>query len=224
MNYVPGSPDADERGHGTHVAGVIAGKTYGVSKRATVVAVKVTDKNGDSTVSRVLQGLGWVIADAKERGITDTAVINMSFSGSRSSFLNLAVDAAAKSGMTVVVAAGNRGSNATDYSPASVAGAVTVGAIDKRDERVSSSNFGESVDMFAPGVGILSAAHESDSAARYMSGTSMATPYVAGLAACFIAKNNLRGAPIADCIRTVAGWGVGDGRGSADRIAYNANP
>ncbi|KXX76973.1 Subtilisin-like protease 9 [Madurella mycetomatis] len=222
-NLVSDSPDTDETGHGTHVAGIIAGKTYGVAKRATVVSVKILDKNGTSSVSRALRGINWVIDDAKRRGVEKKAVINMSIAGERSSSFNAGVKAATDAGITVVAAAGNNGTDATDFSPASAASAITVGAIDEQDQRASFSNWGTSVDIFAPGVLTLSASSSSNSKSEYMSGTSMATPHVAGLAAYFISKEKLRGVDVADRIRSVANKGVGDREGSPDRIAYNGS-
>lgn len=222
-NLVSDSPDTDETGHGTHVAGVIAGKTYGVAKRATVVSLKILDKNGTSSVSRALRGIDWVIDDAKRRGVEKKAVINMSVAGEKSSSLNAGVKAATDVGITVVVAAGNNGTDATDFSPASAASAITVGAIDEKDQRAEFSNWGTSIDLFAPGVLTLSASSSGDDESEYMSGTSMATPHVAGLAAYFISKEKLRGTDVADRIRSIANEGVGDRKGSPDRIAYNGS-
>ncbi|GAB1318031.1 Subtilisin-like protease 9 [Madurella fahalii] len=223
-NFVEGTSDRDETGHGTHVAGTIAGKTYGVAKKATVVAVKILDENGTSSVSRALSGINWVISDTKKRGMEKKSIINMSLAGERSTSFNAGVKAATDAGITVVVAAGNEGANATHYSPGSASSAITVAAIDDQDQRASFSNWGKSVDIFAPGVTILSASHSSDSGSEYMSGTSMATPHVAGLAAYFMITENIRGSTaVTKHIRSVAIKGVGDREGSPNRIAYNGN-
>jgi subtilisin family serine protease len=223
-NFISNSSDTDEDGHGTHVAGIIAGKTYGVAKKATVVAVKVLDKSGSGSMSGLLQGLNWAVADAKHRGVTDKAIINMSLTGAYTQSVNEGVKAATDAGITVVVAAGNKHDNVTNWSPASAATAITVGAIDQGDRRADFSNWGPGVDIFAPGVGIPSAWYTSDHARELMSGTSMATPHVAGLAAYFIAREELSGsAAVTERILSAASEGVSDREGSADRIAYNGN-
>lgn len=221
-NFVPGSPDADEAGHGTHVAGTIAGKTYGVAKKATVVAVKVLDETGSGYMSRLLQGLSWAVSDARDRGVADRSVINLSLGGAYMASVNAAVKAATDAGLTVVVAAGNENDDAANWSPASAPTAITVGAIDSADRRAEFSNWGAHVDIFAPGVSVLSASNGTDIASRYMTGTSMAAPHVAGLAAYFIAKDNLSGyAAVSQRILESANPGVRDRKGAADRIAYN---
>jgi subtilisin family serine protease len=221
-NFVSESSDTDEDGHGTHVAGIIAGKTYGVAKKATVVAVKVLDKSGSGSMSGLLQGLNWAVADAKKRGVTEKAVINMSLTGAYTQSVNEGVKAATDAGITVVVAAGNKHDNVTNWSPASAPTAITVGAIDQDDRRADFSNWGHEVDIFAPGVGIPSAWNTSDHSREWMSGTSMATPHVAGLAAYFIAREELSGgAAVTKRILSAATEGVSDRKGSADRIAYN---
>ena len=221
-NFVPSSPDADEDGHGTHVAGVIAGRTYGVAKKATVVAVKVLDKTGTGSMSGLLRGLNWAVDDAKRRGVVRRAVVNMSLTGARTESVNDGVRAAAEAGMTVVVAAGNDGGDVAEWSPASAASAVTVGAMDKEDRRAEFSNWGKEVDVFAPGVGVESASNESDKATGALSGTSVAAPHVAGLAAYFIAREGLSGSAVKKRVLSAANKGVSDRKGSADRIAYNA--
>lgn len=223
-NFIPDTPNADEDGHGTHVAGTIAGKTFGVAKKATVVAVKVLDRTGSGYMSYLLQGLNWAVADAKKRGIAKKAVINMSLGGDYTEAVNAGVKAATDAGMTVVVAAGNDDGDAKEYSPGSASTAITVGASDTADMRAYFSNYGGGVDIFAPGVGILSASKGGDKANMTMSGTSMAAPHVAGLAAYFIAREHLSGyAAVSKRILNAATKGVRDRKGSADRIAYNAH-
>jgi subtilisin family serine protease len=222
-NFIAASPDADEDGHGTHVAGILAGQTYGMAKKATVVAVKVLGGGGTGTMSGLLQGLDWAVADARERGVARRAVINMSLSGAYTQSVNDGVRAATDAGLTVVAAAGNDNSSAADWSPASAPSAITVGAIDMDDRRAEFSNWGPVVDIFAPGVGIASAYNSSDSATATMTGTSMAAPHVAGLAAYFIAIEGLSGsAAVTERILDVATKGVGDPKGAAERIGYNA--
>ncbi|KAK3376406.1 peptidase S8/S53 domain-containing protein [Lasiosphaeria ovina] len=223
-NFV-GGLNTDEYGHGTHVAATIAGTTYGVAKRATIVAVKVLDKNGVGSISGVIAGINWAVKDAKNRGVAKKAVINMSLGGGTSSALNAAVAAATNAGLTVVVAAGNNNGDASGISPASAPSAITVAAVEGTDYRAWFSNFGARVDLFAPGVSILSAYIGSNSATAYLSGTSMAAPHVAGLAAYFIAKEGLSGSTaVTNRILSAASVNyVSDVKGSPNRLAYNAN-
>ncbi|KAK0663411.1 peptidase S8/S53 domain-containing protein [Cercophora samala] len=223
-NFIAGSPNSDEYGHGTHVAGTIAGKTYGVAKKATVVAVKVLDKNGSGTMSGLISGLNWIVNNAKARGIVKKAVINISLGGGYTASVNAAVKAATDAGLTVVVSAGNSNANSGNYSPASAPSAITVGAIDGTGYRAWFSNWGNVVDIFAPGVSVLSAYHTSNTATWYMDGTSMAAPHVAGLAAYFIAKENLSGssAVTTRILGASVTGSVGDPKGSWNRRAYNA--
>ncbi|KAI1009721.1 hypothetical protein LB504_002971 [Fusarium proliferatum] len=222
-NFVSGSPDTNEFGHGTHVAGTVGGKTYGVAKGCKMYAVKVIDKDGLSSMSTILQGLQWAVNHAKSRGITKKSIINASLGGPYTKIGNDAVKAATDLGITIVVAAGNDGTDAANYSPASAPSAITVGAIDSSSYRTLWSNYGKVVDIFAPGSDILSAGHLSDSSSLYMSGTSMAAPHVAGLAAYFMAKEGLRGSSAVT--RRIIGAadtsGVYYAFDSPQRVAYN---
>ncbi|KAI5463872.1 peptidase S8/S53 domain-containing protein [Mariannaea sp. PMI_226] len=223
-NFITGSPNTDENGHGTHVSGTIAGKTYGVAKKATVVAVKVLDKNGSGTMSGAISGLNWAVNNAKSRSAASKSVVNMSLGGSFTASVNAAVKAATDAGLTVVVAAGNSNDDASLYSPSSAPSAITVGAVEGTNYRAWFSNYGSLVDIFAPGVSILSSWFVSDSGSRYLAGTSMASPHVAGLAAYFIAKEGLSGSvAVTNRILNAAIPGVViDPEGSGNRVAYNA--
>ena len=172
-----GSEDCN--GHGTHVAGTVAGSSFGVAKGATVVAVRVLDCNGSGFASSVVSGLSWVIANHPG----GPGVINMSIGGPANSAVDRAVDDATARGLTVVTAAGNNAGDACDVSPARAASAVTTGATTSSDVRAGYSNVGGCVDLFAPGSGITSAWHTSSGASATLSGTSMAAPHVAGIAA-----------------------------------------
>jgi hypothetical protein len=171
----------DCNGHGTHVAGIIAGSNYGVAKSATLVPVRVLDCNGSGSTSTLLAGIDWVLQDhAQSPG---PAVVNMSLGGDASSALDAAVDRLIAAGLTTVVAAGNDNKDACTTSPARVRGALTVGASTETDQRASFSNYGLCVDVFAPGTRILSDWYSSPTATSVANGTSEASPFVAGVAA-----------------------------------------
>ena len=180
-----GNGTSDCNGHGTHVAGTLAGSTYGVAKNATLVPVRVLACSGSGTWSGVIAGLNWIVGD-HTAGMP--AVANMSIGGGYSPSVNAAVAAAVADGVTVTVAAGNDNANSCSYSPSGEPTAVTVGAVASDDNRASFSNFGSCLDLFAPGVGILSSVHLGDTAASNYSGTSMAAPHVAGVAALYLQR------------------------------------
>ena len=169
----------DCNGHGTHVAGTIGGATYGVAKAVSLVAVRVLDCAGSGTLSGVVAGIDWAVGDHA----SGPAVMNLSLGGNASSSLDAAVDRAIMDGITVVVAAGNSNVDACTVSPARASNAVTVGATTTSDTRASFSNFGSCLDLFAPGASILSTYSTSTTATATLSGTSMASPHVAGAAA-----------------------------------------
>lgn len=174
-----GNGTEDCNGHGTHVAGTIAGTNYGVAKSATVVAVRVLDCTGSGYSSSVIAGINWVIASHPG----GAGIINLSLGGAGNSAIDQAVADASAAGLVVVVAAGNSGADACSYSPARATSALTIGAIDQTSAKAGYSNFGSCVDMWAPGSQITSAGISGAGSAATMSGTSMATPHVAGLAA-----------------------------------------
>lgn len=173
----------DCNGHGTHVAGTVGGTTYGVAKSATLIPVRVLDCNGSGTNSGVIAGMNWVA------GQGGGAVANMSLGGGASTATDEAVARMTSAGITTVVAAGNENQNACNVSPARAASAITVGATTSTDARASYSNFGTCVDIFAPGSSITSAWIGSGSATNTISGTSMASPHVAGVAAQYLQLN-----------------------------------
>ncbi|MEV5532953.1 S8 family peptidase [Streptomyces prunicolor] len=172
---------SDGNGHGTHVATTIAGSTYGVAKKANIVAVRVLDNSGSGTTAGVIAGIDWVTSNH-----TTPAVANMSLGGSASTSLDTAVANSISSGVTYAVAAGNSAANASSYSPARVSTAITVGATTSTDAKASYSNYGSILDIFAPGSSILAGYNTSDTATATLSGTSMATPHVAGTAAVYL--------------------------------------
>ncbi|MGW5607674.1 S8 family peptidase [Streptomyces sp. NPDC003753] len=212
----------DGNGHGTHVAGTIAGTTYGVAKQAEVVAVRVLDDNGSGTTAQVIAGIDWVTKHARK-----PAVANLSLGGYANAQLDAAVRNSIASGVTYAVAAGNDGLAAGLYSPARVDQAITVGASDRKDARASFSNWGPSLDLFAPGVAITSDSNTSDTGTATLSGTSMATPHVAGAASLYLARHpKATPADVSQALvrRAVSGKIKGAGIGSPDRLLQVDNP
>lgn len=220
------SKNEDGVGHGTHVAGTIGGATYGVAKKCDLVAVKVLGSDGSGTNAGVIEGVEWVTSDAKSKGKSDKSVANMSLGGTISAALNKAVAAAVTSGITFVVAAGNENVDASNSSPASEKSAITVGATQIGDARAEYSNFGSFVDVFAPGTDITSTWIGSTTAVNTISGTSMASPHVAGLAAYAISVEGLSGATdVTAWIKQNAIKGVvtDAGSNSPNTLVYNAS-
>ncbi|MEI4271052.1 S8 family peptidase [Klenkia sp. LSe6-5] len=188
---VDGGPAEDCQGHGTHVAGTVGGSTYGVAKQTSLVAVRVLDCDGSGTTSGVIAGVDWVTADHQAG---EPAVANMSLGGGTSTALDQAVQRSIDDGVSYAVAAGNGNAlgipvDACGQSPARVAGALTVGASDRQDRPASFSNDGSCVDLFGPGVDITSDWIGSSTATTTISGTSMATPHVAGVVALYLQGN-----------------------------------
>ncbi|MFF7181166.1 S8 family serine peptidase [Streptomyces sp. NPDC008121] len=172
----------DGNGHGTHVAGTLAGATYGVAKKAKIVAVRVLDDNGSGTTEQVVAGIDWVTENHQ-----GPSVANMSLGGGADPALDEAVKKAIAAGVTFGVAAGNESSDAGQGSPSRVQEALTVASSTKNDEQSDFSNFGAVVDLYAPGSDIASAWNDSDTGTKTISGTSMATPHVVGAAAVYLA-------------------------------------
>ncbi|MFI5895878.1 S8 family serine peptidase [Actinoplanes sp. NPDC051513] len=212
---------ADCNGHGTHVAGTIGGAHYGVAKKVRLVAVRVLDCEGEGTLSGVIAGVDWVTSHAAK-----PAVANMSLGGARSTSLEAAVRRSIGKGVTYVVAAGNENTNASAESPAAVSAAITVGATDSKDRRASFSNYGSVLDLFAPGVGIRSSVANSDTALATASGTSMASPHVAGAAALVLdAAPGWTPAQVRDYLVAKATTGKVEGaKGSPNRLLFVTAP
>ncbi len=180
--------NGDCNGHGTHVAGTVGGSTYGIAKQVRLVAVRVLDCNGSGTTSGVIAGIDYV-AGRKAASPGTPMVANMSLGGGASTALDNAVANAVSRGVVFAVAAGNSNVDACTASPARAPSALTVGATTTSDARASYSNFGVCVDIFAPGSGITSSWSTSNSATATISGTSMASPHVAGVAALYLSLN-----------------------------------
>ncbi|RKN46399.1 S8 family peptidase [Micromonospora endolithica] len=212
------SNNTDCNGHGTHVAGTVGGTAYGVAKGTRLVAVKVLNCAGSGSNAGVIAGVDWVTANAVK-----PAVANMSLGGGASSALDNAVANSISSGVTYALAAGNSNANACNSSPARTASAITVGATTSTDARASYSNYGTCLDIFAPGSSITSAWYNSDTATNTISGTSMASPHVAGAAALVLSANpSLTPQQVRDSLVNNATSNVvtSPGTGSPNKLLY----
>lgn len=230
----------DTSGHGTHVAGTIAGKTYGVSKKTNVLAVKIFNGE-DTTTSIVLAGYQWAVNDIINKRRNEWAVINMSIQGKHASAqlgghvltlqgpysaaFNNAIETAWKNNKVVsVVAAGNYGVNANTMSPSSSPSAITVGAIDSTWTMPSWSNYGSTVDILAPGVGVTSAWNTNDTSTNTIDGTSMACPHVSGLVLYAYTVPGIWAVDLPAYLKRVATPNKASNlRGSPNLVANNAN-
>ncbi len=233
----PSDGDSDGVGHGTHCAGTIGSKTYGVAKKANLVAVKVLDSSGSGTNSDVIKGIQWVAKKHKENASKSGykgSTANMSLGGGKSEAVNNAANAAVEAGVHFAVAAGNENQDACNTSPASAEKVVTVGASTNADARASFSNYGKCVDIFAPGQDILSTWIGSSSATNTISGTSMASPHIAGLLTYFLSLqpsanstySSASAVTPAQLKKAIISFGTEDalsdvGTGSPNVLAYN---
>jgi subtilisin family serine protease len=222
---VDGGTADDCNGHGTHVSGTVGGTTYGVAKAVALVAVRVLNCQGSGTTSGVIAGIDWVTANHTG---SNPAVANMSLGGGASSSLDAAVQGSIADGITYGVAAGNGNQagiaqDACTTSPARVPEALTVGATSNTDAKASWSNYGTCLDLFAPGVSITSAWNSSNTATNTISGTSMATPHVVGVAALYL-QNDPAATPatVSAAIdgNATTGKVTGAGTGSPNRLLY----
>jgi subtilisin family serine protease len=215
----------DCHGHGTHVAGTVGGATYGVAKNARLYSVRVMGCKG-GTVADMIRGIDWVAAYHSKPAVANISMAAMDSTGKATAdpALDQAVRRLIQAGVTTVVAAANDGRDANLASPARVAEAITVGSVNISDVRAVDSNYGAVVDLFAPGVSITSAGHRSDTDSYEMSGTSMAAPHVAGVAALYLESNrNATPATVAGVIINAATsnrlYSLGDG--SPNRLLYS---
>lgn len=210
--------DQDCNGHGTHVAGTVGGTIFGVAKETTLIPVRVLDCGGGGSTAGVVAGIDWVASVA-----SGPSVANLSLGGPASTAIDQAVTRLSDQGVTVVVAAGNENQNACNVSPARAASAITVGSTTSTDARSSFSNWGTCVDVFAPGSNITAAWHTADNVINTISGTSMASPHVAGAAALYLQGNpDASPSQVADAIISTATPGVisGAGTGSPNLLLY----
>ncbi|KAI1375467.1 subtilisin-like protein [Hypoxylon crocopeplum] len=225
FNAVEEEEATDLNGHGSHVSGTIGGATFGVAKNVQLVGVKVLNAQGGGTNADVIAGLNFVASDAPK----GKSVMNMSLGGPVSQAVNDAIERLFSNGVVPVVAAGNEAQDAANVSPASSPNAITVGAIDQsNDRRASFSNFGQVVDVFAPGVDVESVGISSNDATEVLSGTSMASPHIAGLAAYLMALEGITDATaVSDRIKELgAATGASvrrNAQGTTDVIANNGN-
>lgn len=214
-----GQNSNDCNGHGTHVAGTVGASTYGVAKNVRLYAVRVLGCNGSGSNSGVIAGMDWVANNHVK-----PAVANMSLGGGASTATDNAVQNAVNAGVTMVVAAGNENQNACNVSPSRAANAVTVGSTTSSDARSSFSNYGTCVDIFAPGSSITSAWYTSDSATNTISGTSMASPHVAGVVALYLEGNpNASPSAVREALVSTASSGklTSIGSGSPNLLLYS---
>ncbi|KAL1924018.1 uncharacterized protein VTP21DRAFT_7053 [Calcarisporiella thermophila] len=197
------APDGDKdlNGHGTHVAGTIGSKTYGVAKKVKLVAVKVLNARNTGSNSNIIAGVNWAAKDQKNNK-KYSSVANMSIQGGKSPALNDAVNNAVREGLAMIVCSGNYNNNACNYSPASAVNGTCVAATDINDKKASFSNYGPCVHIHGPGVDILSTWNNGGT--RKSSGCSMATPHVTGVAACFLTQKPIDPLALRSLLKEVA--------------------
>lgn len=216
FSAIKGSKSTEDcNGHGTHVAGTIGGNVYGVAKNVSLIPVRVLSCSGSGSNSGVIAGLDWIL---KQSTVANSVkVVNMSLGGGTSATLDATVAKLTNSGITVVVAAGNSASNACNSSPARAASAITVAASDSNDVFASFSNFGNCVDIIAPGVSIKSDWVGSTTATQTISGTSMATPHVAGAIARYLSRGLSTDTLVS---QSSLGLVTGNLQGTVNRLLY----
>ncbi|GJJ71674.1 hypothetical protein EMPS_04024 [Entomortierella parvispora] len=222
-NFVTGSANTDENGHGTHVAGTIGGTKYGVAKKVQIVGVKVLDANGAGTTSGILAGLDWVIQHAT----VGKAVVNMSLGGGKSQAIDNAADHLYAANIPLIVAAGGSSQGACSTSPSGSPNTYKVAATDKADHVASVTALGPCVEIFAPGVEITSTWIGSVSASNILTGTSMASPHAAGVAALYLSFNTLLTAQAVFDKLTITATNnkiIGNLQGAPNKLVHNGGP
>ncbi|GAA1339775.1 S8 family serine peptidase [Saccharothrix algeriensis] len=221
-DFVDEDPEAQDcNGHGTHVAGTIGGRTWGVAKKTKLVAVRILGCGGSAPDSDGVEGIEWIAKNAAK-----PAVVNGSFTFDTPGIGDEAISRLAAAGVTFVVAAGNNSADACNTGPARNTNVIAVGATDNNDNRASFSNYGTCVDIFAPGNNITSASHSGDTGSTNMSGTSMASPHVAGGAALHLAGNaSATPAQVLKALTDNATSGAvkNPGSGSPNKLLYTTN-
>ncbi|PGH06502.1 hypothetical protein GX51_02326 [Blastomyces parvus] len=214
------SLDEDCGNHGTHVAGTIGGNRHGVAKKVKLVGIKVFGCDVKGSIQDIVEGMVWAVQHSQEHGDPNKSVMNLSLGSAYSAAFNYAAAAVVRMGFFVAVSAGNDAIDAAKKSPASEPIVCTIGATDANDKIADFSNFGSGVDLFAPGVGIVSTIPGGNTDA--MSGTSMAAPHVAGLAAVFMARENIAGPSVCDRLKDLATNSVhGMPEGTTQKLLFN---
>ncbi|WEW58671.1 subtilisin-like serine protease [Emydomyces testavorans] len=214
--------DQDCNGHGTHVSGTVGGATYGLAKKVNLVAAKVLDCSGRGSNSGVIKGMEWAQNDAKRKNASAKSVMNMSLGGAFSRASNQAAAAVVQSGMFLAVAAGNDNKDASTFSPASEPTVCTAAASTINDGKASFSNFGSLIDVYAPGLDIVSA--KPGGGSQSLSGTSMASPHVCGLGAYLISLGGPSGGALCDRIKQMANASIKNpGSSTTNKVIYNGS-
>ncbi|KAF8927742.1 hypothetical protein BGZ47_001966, partial [Haplosporangium gracile] len=219
-NFVDGTADIDECGHGTHVSGTIGGTSYGVAKKVKIVGVKVLGADCTGSISGIIAGMDWVAG----RAVAGKSVVNMSLRTGYSQAINDAATRIYNKNIPLIVSANNFATDACNDSPSGASSAYTVGSIASNGYPASDSNYGSCVQIFGPGVGIVSAWNSGPNSYNTMSGTSMATPHVAGVAALYIAQGGLNTAKsVYDKLTATSTYGAVNGNlnGSPNLLVYN---
>jgi len=194
---------SDQNGHGTFVSGVIAGKNYGVAKSANLVSVRALEPDGSGRLSTVLKAIDW-ISTMHLNSTNKKTIVNLSLGAEYNQAANEAVQNAIKLGIHFAISAGNEGKDACQYSPASVQGALTVGATNSDDTIASYSNTGSCVDIYAPGTNIISLWNTSKTSTHILSGTSMASPHAAGVMAILLSRGNYTPAELLQAVKNMS--------------------
>jgi len=218
-----GGDDEDKVGHGTHVAGIIGGSTFGVAKKTTLISVIVTSPNAGGTWASVVAGVDWIVADYQNKG-KPKSIANISLGGGGNLSIDNAVAQAIEGGIVFTLAAGNSNDDACKYSPGRVTTALTAAATNSADTRAYFSNWGSCVDLFAPGLNITSAWHLSDTANITLSGSSFSAPHLAGAIALYLGHITTSPTPkeIHEWINKQATYDIViDPRTSPNRLLYS---
>lgn len=223
-SFVQGS-NVDDLGHGTHCAGTIGSKTYGVAKKIQIYGVKVLNANDSFQYSDLIAAYDFITKDSPNRNCPNGVVVSGSLGGSYSQSLNNAANGMVDKGYFMAIAAGNNNDDASGYSPASASKACTVGGSDSSDRRYNQSNYGSLVDIIGPAVSVLSTLPNGRTA--YYTGTSMATPHIAGLAAYLASRDGVKVTP--GLCQTIAQTATknaitNQSRNTVNLIAFNGNP